>query len=506
MTQGSNAARTPIALPVGRQRSIDERRRLVAESLRVGNPDSRSGDLPAQADPRQECQIELPVDAIRPYENNPRRTGNERFEDIKASVRANGIRTPLTVTRRPGEAHFIVEAGGNTRLLAIQQLWAETGDTRFQKLLVLFRPWQSESHVLTSHLIENELRGEMSFWDKACGVVSLKARLEAEKGVPLSIRQLEEAIKALGLSINTATLAHYLFATERLGTLGEAVSSLSGLDVKTLQPRLNAMKRHALARASIAEDDLYAGTFEPVFRRFADKFRKTSAFSVVALLGACEEALALRLREHVDAVREALDTSPRGVPTRLPSATNASIAGAPRASQAPSADPSSPGGAGVSTSNDQQSVAAELAALPHGPLPRQAPPGASAKLISAVRAFAAISGVGDLLQIVPGASIGYVLRDAPALSEWTSFRPERQRASRLLTTLAARADSDDEASPEFDSVAATAKGEAALVHWLTNAGDAGAGAFLDVLNFVRESQVAAQIDAESQLDSKAGGT
>ena len=114
MTQGSNAARTPISLPVGRQLSIDERRRLVAESLRVGNPDSRSGDLPAQADPRQECQIELPVDAIRPYEDNPRRSGNERFEDIKASVRANGIRTPLTVTRRPGEAHFIVEAGGNT--------------------------------------------------------------------------------------------------------------------------------------------------------------------------------------------------------------------------------------------------------------------------------------------------------------------------------------------------------------------------------------------------------
>jgi hypothetical protein len=34
------------------------------------------------------------------------------------------------------------------------------------------------------------------------------------------------------LSINTATLAHYLFATERLGILGEAVIDLSGLDVK----------------------------------------------------------------------------------------------------------------------------------------------------------------------------------------------------------------------------------------------------------------------------------
>jgi ParB family protein of integrating conjugative element (PFGI_1 class) len=504
MTQGSNAARTPIALPVGRQLSIDERRRLVAESLRVGNPDSRSGDLPAQADPRQECQIELPVDAIRPYENNPRRTGNERFEDIKASVRANGIRIPLTVTRRPGEAHFIVEAGGNTRLLAIQQLWAETGDARFQKLLVLFRPWQSESHVLTSHLIENELRGEMSFWDKACGVVSLKARLEAEKGVPLSIRQLEEAIKALGLSINTATLAHYLFATERLGTLGVAVTSLSGLDVKTLQPRLNAMKRHALARASIDEDDLYAGTFEPVFRRFADKFRKTSTFGVVALLRACEEALALRLGVHVDMVREALDASQRGATTPPASATNNSIAGAPRASQAPSANPSSPGEAGVSTSNAPQIAVAELTALPPGPVPRQAAPGASAKLIAAVRAFAATSGVGDLLQIAPGAPIGYVMRGASAWSEATHLPPEKQRTSRLLAALAAHVESNDD--PPLGADAEAICGETALVRWLVDAGNASAGAFLGILNFVRETRAAALIAAESAPDSRAGGT
>ena len=53
---------------------------------------------------------------------------------------------------------FVVEAGGNTRLLAIRQLWAETREPRFHKLGVLFRPWRSESHVLTAHLIENEQR------------------------------------------------------------------------------------------------------------------------------------------------------------------------------------------------------------------------------------------------------------------------------------------------------------------------------------------------------------
>jgi ParB family protein of integrating conjugative element (PFGI_1 class) len=255
----------PAQVPV-RARSIEQRRRLVAESLQVGNLGNNARDLPVQADPTHDCQIELSVEDIHPYEHNPRRTNNTKFNEIKASIRASGLRNPFTVTRRPGESHFVVEAGGNTRLLAIRQLWAETREARFQKLGVLFRPWRSESHVLTAHLIENEQRGDMNFWDKASGVVDLKARIETEKQTTLSLRQLEEEMKALGLSINTATLAHYLFATERLGTLGEVVIDLSGLDVKTLQPRLNSMKRYAQTRTSLAEDELYAMVFEPVFR------------------------------------------------------------------------------------------------------------------------------------------------------------------------------------------------------------------------------------------------
>ena len=142
--------------------------------------------------------------------------------------------------------------------------------------MVLFRPWRSESHVLTAHLIENEQRGEMTFWDKACGIVALKSRLEAEQGRTLTLRPLEDALHALGLAVNTATLGlHLFFATERLRTLGEAVTDLSGLDVKTMQPRLNALKRYAQTRSSISDDDLYAQVFEPVFRRIAQQYPHT---------------------------------------------------------------------------------------------------------------------------------------------------------------------------------------------------------------------------------------
>ncbi|HNC68505.1 MAG TPA: ParB N-terminal domain-containing protein, partial [Thauera aminoaromatica] len=286
--------------------SVDERRRLVAESLRVGNPGNNARDLAGQVDPRAESQIELAVDEIQPYEHNPRRATNAKFDDIKESIRTSGLRSPLTVTRRPGESHFIVEAGGNTRLLALRQLWAETRDPRFRKLVVLFRPWRSESHVLTAHLIENEQRGEMTFWDKACGIVALKSRLEAEQGRTLTLRPLEDALHALGLAVNTATLGLHLFATERLRTLGEAVTDLSGLDVKTMQPRLNALKRYAQTRSSISEDDLYAQVFEPVFRRIAQQYPHTGTFSVAATCEACEVGLAHHLGEPVESLRLAL--------------------------------------------------------------------------------------------------------------------------------------------------------------------------------------------------------
>lgn len=54
--------------PRERLNSIEERRRLVAESLRVGNPGNRAKDLPGHADPKRDCQIELKVaDTRRQY-------------------------------------------------------------------------------------------------------------------------------------------------------------------------------------------------------------------------------------------------------------------------------------------------------------------------------------------------------------------------------------------------------------------------------------------------------
>ena len=60
----------------------------------------------------------------------------------------------------------------------------------------------------------------MTFWDKARGVVALKAELEQEGAATFSLRQWENALADIGLPIGKDVLSTYLFAVERLTALG----------------------------------------------------------------------------------------------------------------------------------------------------------------------------------------------------------------------------------------------------------------------------------------------
>ena len=429
--------------------SVDERRRRVAESLQVGNPGNNARDLGVRLDAKTDCQIELAVDEIQPYENNPRRATNAKFEDIKESIRTSGLRSPLTVTRRPGESHFIVEAGGNTRLVALQQLWAETRDPQYRNLVVLFRPWQSERHVLTAHLIENEQRGDMTFWDRAGGIFALKQRLEEERGQSLPLRPLEDALHGLGLSVNTATLAHYLFALERLRTLGEAVPSLSGLDVKTLQPRLNALKRYAQSRVSISEDELYSQVFEPAFRQVTGLYRRTQSFSVPTTCEACEIALARHIGDPVENLRDGLRRDSR------------------REQERSELDGASERTNGPSVSNDR--VMREDAS----------PQILSASIDSAFQAarkFAESVNLHECVERTCETPTGYRISVLPMAETASS---ERQRAWWLLAGVCGQLEPDAPVPVPLDG---------AFLSWLADPDDASSCAFWAMLSTLRQSR------------------
>jgi len=173
-------------------------------------------ELP-EADPVTVTQLLVEVDRIQPYDHNPRRERNPQYDAIKESIRAQGgLNNPLTITRRPGDACYLVESGGNSRLQVLKELWEETKDERFYKIHCLFRPWVSEAHVLTAHLIENDTRGDLIFIDKALAVQELRRIIESESGQALSLRKLAEALQARGYGLTPGTLSRMDYAVEVL--------------------------------------------------------------------------------------------------------------------------------------------------------------------------------------------------------------------------------------------------------------------------------------------------
>ncbi len=101
----------------------------------------------------------------------------------RPSASAGWTRHPRS-RARPGEAHYIIRNGGNTRLAILRELWSETKDERFFRIPCLFRPWPSRGEVvmLTGHLAENELRGGLTFIERALGVEKAREFYEQESG------------------------------------------------------------------------------------------------------------------------------------------------------------------------------------------------------------------------------------------------------------------------------------------------------------------------------------
>jgi len=164
----------------------------------------RSGPSTAMlTDPIADTPMVVTLDQLRPYDHDPRVTRNPAYEGIKASIRERGLDAPPTITRRPGEPHYIIRNGGNTRLAILRELWAETKDERFFRVPCLFRPWPARGEIvaLTGHLAENELRGGLTFIERALGVEKAREFYEQEAGQALSQSELARRLTADGYPV-----------------------------------------------------------------------------------------------------------------------------------------------------------------------------------------------------------------------------------------------------------------------------------------------------------------
>ncbi len=400
-----------------------ERAQLINDRLHVPRPKG-SGELIPDKD-YEGSLIPVYVMQIKPYDRNPRREKNPKFGEIKESIRTMGLQSVFGVTRRPGEEEYMVAGGGNTRLQAMQELYQE-GDSRFEMISCRFVPWKSEAAALAWHVGENEQRADISFWDKANALMSLKEVLESQKGHEITVRQLEAECRQLGLRMSAANITVYRFAVERLGALNYRLTNLA---TKRLQPHYNALRRLA-ARFGIAEAVFTAEIVVPATARVAEDLDAVRLADDDATEDAAGEGTSAALdvqrlmREWEVSLESRLDA---GMPVtqllaaleRQPEATKEQLI---KPAKAPLRHPEIVAPAKLTESGAQQAGTGRVERAPVLSPPDAGPPLASEESADAapstswpgaIDGFARLVGLAEHLRPCPGLSYGFYI-EAPS--------------------------------------------------------------------------------------------
>lgn len=198
-------------------------------SLHIGTPAQTNMSFGQEDTPSRGMLMSLPISEIDFFDKNPRRLHDvSSYAAIKESIRSSGIQQPVHVTQRPGKSKYVLAQGGNTRLKILCELLEETGDNRFRMMPCIYIPYSDETTLQVAHLVENELRAEMCFWDKACKYAEIRDIFQDESDSgKLSLRELEVMFSDKGLTVSHKTLGLFFFASDNLQELQEYAFKLS---------------------------------------------------------------------------------------------------------------------------------------------------------------------------------------------------------------------------------------------------------------------------------------
>ena len=282
--------------PASKKVDLDQ---MIASRLSERSPD------PAAIDAALTNVITLNVrDDCRLYERNPRTVRNEKYDEIKESIRTRGLDQMIAVTQRPGEKQYIPAKGGNTRLEILQELVAE-GHMQFLHMDFVKVPYRSEAALLAAHMVENDQRSGLLFWDAARSTFDLKQEVERERGGPMSLRDFSEHLKAgEGIQASPALLSHYGFTMKHLADLACAASQLSRRDV---QDRfIPARSRLATIAAKLGAEEALDQAWTLAIDHMRERYVATKSLDFAAFTARLDENFAQRINLTVDELQRAV--------------------------------------------------------------------------------------------------------------------------------------------------------------------------------------------------------
>lgn len=225
------------------------------------------------ADPQVCTSIEVTIDQLRPYHNNPRKSRNPEFDSILASIETRGLDHPPDVTRcTPEDDFYTIVDGGNTRLEILEILYNKYNDLAqnaaneemrlrhlekaesFYRFNCTYKPWVGESHALAGHMCENEIRGKTLFIEKSLAVKTFReifreedmaaARSKGEDFLdkPLTQRALAERISAKGWHLSDGHISRFEYAANvLLDVIPRAMWAGAG------EPKVKSIRAHEKA-------------------------------------------------------------------------------------------------------------------------------------------------------------------------------------------------------------------------------------------------------------------
>ena len=201
---------------------------ILSGSLLIKTPQQSSMNTSTKTQAFAGMFMNVAVEQIDFFDKNPRKRHDpEIYEQIKASIRASGVQQPVHITQRPNSDRYVLAQGGNTRLSIVKELYAETNDKRFAFLPCIFVEYTDEQSIQIAHLIENEQRQEMCFWDKAQAYAEIRDVFQNNVGKDISNREMTTVFASHGLSISRPLLTLLFFANDTLKPLGRLSETLS---------------------------------------------------------------------------------------------------------------------------------------------------------------------------------------------------------------------------------------------------------------------------------------
>jgi hypothetical protein len=180
------------------------------------------------------------------------------------------------------------------------------------------RAWTGEADVLLAHLKENDLRGELSFVDKARAVAESKRLLEAETGTgELSQTGLSELLAERGYGVSQGLISQMTYAVDRLlPLLPQALASGIGRPQVARIRALDRMARTLWLERAIDTEAEYHVVFEALCRRY-----DTPDWDIASLRRAIEAEIAERAEISIHAVNMELDMRLAGRSISVPEST-----------------------------------------------------------------------------------------------------------------------------------------------------------------------------------------